>query len=218
MIKAYLFDLDDTLLDREKSIEPFIRHQYDRIAIGHVPFQKYEQRFVELDNHGYCDKNELYQNMITEFYIPESAEALEFDFWDNAWKNCQLFPRVKEVLKELRRSGYKLGIVTNGLEKSQNTKVNSSGIEGLVDDILISEVEKIDKPDVEIFKRAARKMNVKSSECVFIGDNPYTDIEGARNAGMKTVWIRRHFSWPNSFSYQPDITIKNIDEILGIAI
>jgi putative hydrolase of the HAD superfamily len=61
MIKATLFDLDDTLLDRDKSIEPFIRYQYNRIAIGVVTFQEYRGRFIELDNHGYCDKNELYR-------------------------------------------------------------------------------------------------------------------------------------------------------------
>ena len=218
MLRVYLFDLDDTLLNRDKSIEPFIRYQYDRFFIGQISWQKYRERFVELDNHGYCDKNELYQKVITEFNIPISVNELEADFWVNAWNNCQLFPRAKDTLQDLRQKDYKLGIVTNGLEKSQNTKINNTGLEKYVDTVLISEVEKIDKPNVDIFRRAAERLNVTTDECIFVGDNPYSDIEGARNAGMKTVWVQQHILWPNSFSYQPDVTIENIPEILDIAI
>lgn len=55
MIKAVLFDLDGTLLDRDASVKWFIEEQYERLdkQLGHVLKEKYISRFIELDNHGY---------------------------------------------------------------------------------------------------------------------------------------------------------------------
>jgi putative hydrolase of the HAD superfamily len=216
LISTFLFDLDDTLLDRDKTIEPFIQSQYDRFEIHHIPYERYHNRFVEVDNHGYIDKHELYQMLITEFNLPFSIEELVTDFWNNAWKNSQLFPGAKEVLQELRLQGFKLGIVTNGLEKSQNAKILTSSLNRLVDVIIISDVEKVGKPDAGIFDRATKRLGVEPGKCVFIGDNPRTDIEGAKKFGMKTAWIERHLPWPSNLDEKPDFILKRLDEILDI--
>lgn len=55
MVKAVLFDLDGTLLNRDKSVEKYIVNQYNRLKdfIGHVPKDIYVHRFIELDCHDY---------------------------------------------------------------------------------------------------------------------------------------------------------------------
>lgn len=55
VIKAVLFDLDGTLLNRDESVKMFIERQYDRLykLVGHIPKEKYMSRFIELDNRGY---------------------------------------------------------------------------------------------------------------------------------------------------------------------
>lgn len=55
MIKAAIFDLDGTLLNRDESVKIFIDKQYDRLhkLLGNIPKEKYVKRFIELDNRGY---------------------------------------------------------------------------------------------------------------------------------------------------------------------
>jgi putative hydrolase of the HAD superfamily len=75
---------------------------------------------------------------------------------------------------------------------------------------LISEVEGVRKPDVEIFVRASHNLNVKPYESVFIGDHPEVDILGARNAGMKSIW-KRNSGWQEP--QHADGIIDNLGEI-----
>jgi putative hydrolase of the HAD superfamily len=55
MVKAVLFDLDGTLLDRDESVKQFIAAQYDRLTahLNHIPKNDYLTRFIQLDCHGH---------------------------------------------------------------------------------------------------------------------------------------------------------------------
>lgn len=66
MFKAVLFDLDGTLLNRDKSIELFINQQYERLfdLLSHISKEQYNSRFIELDNRGYVWKDKVYQQLI----------------------------------------------------------------------------------------------------------------------------------------------------------
>ena len=216
MIRAILFDLDGTLLDRDASIEPFAREQYNRYKLHHLPFEKYLHRFIELDEHGYADKQNVFQPLIREFAIPITAEELVADFRQNAWKNCPTIPGAAKVLEQLRSRGYKLGIITNGTVESQRAKLLGSGLLARVDEALISEEEQLRKPDQHIFALAAERLGVTATECVFVGDNPETDIGGAFNAGMKTVWFKGFLPWPGNLSIDPGHTVTTLAELLSL--
>jgi putative hydrolase of the HAD superfamily len=66
------------------------------------------------------------------------------------------------------------------------------------------------KPNVHPFKLAASRLGVSCAECAFIGDKPFTDIWGAREAGMKTILIRRGMWGPEK---QPDFSINSLSEL-----
>ena len=59
------------------------------------------------------------------------------------------------------------------------------------DAVLSSEKAKSYKPDASIFFTMLDTLNVEASECVYVGDDPYADVFGARRAGFNTVWINR---------------------------
>ncbi len=65
MVKAVLFDLDGTLLDRDASVERFVSVQYDRLSehLNHIPKNDYIARFIELDCHGHVWKDKVYQSL-----------------------------------------------------------------------------------------------------------------------------------------------------------
>ena len=217
-IRAVLFDLDETLLDRTASIQVFLKEQYQRFGphLAHIPFERYRERFLALDGCGYVPKDVVYGKLIEEFAITVPADQLLEDFHEYGWRACILFPGAVGLLQRLRMSGYKLAIITNGSIRSQQAKVLKSGLDRLVDQILISEEEGVRKPDPIIFRRACERLGVEPAACVFVGDNPEADVFGAHQVGMKAIWRKGHLPWPSALPVQACHTIGGLDELFDL--
>ncbi|MUG95867.1 HAD-IA family hydrolase [Scytonema sp. UIC 10036] len=199
MIKAILFDLDGTLLDRETSLKQFISTQYNRLpALHHISQDSYVSRFIELDCHGYVWKDKVYQSLVSEFSIETlNWQDLLQDYEKEFLHYCIPFSNLYSTLSTLKTKQYLLGIVTNGLGTFQRRTIQGLGIENYFETILISEVEGVRKPDPEIFHRALHKLGVTPEQSVFVGDHPTVDVLGAKNIGMKAIWKRdRHWAEP----------------------
>lgn len=212
MIKALLFDLDGTLLNRDASVYKFIHNQYDRFEkwVGHIPKETYISRFIDLDCHGYVWKDSVYQQMAQEFNITNLKwEDLLRDYLENFKDACVPFPNLHEILEELKKRDLKLGIITNGKGQFQYDNIRALGIEHYFSTILISEWEGIKKPDPEIFKAGLQKLQVLPEECLFVGDHPNNDILAARQIGMKTIW-KKDKQWNQ---VEADYIINDLNEI-----
>ncbi|MBX3012127.1 MAG: HAD family hydrolase [Caldilineaceae bacterium] len=217
MIRALLFDLDETLLDRHASIQAFLAQQHARFHanLGHVPLATYRERFLRHDNYGYTAKEIVYQRLVEEFALAVEPAQLVDDFYTNSWQPPLLFTEALALLTQARRDGYALAIITNGAVRSQRPKITHGGIEALVDQVLISEAEGIRKPEAAIFRLAAQRLGVQPEECVMVGDNPEADIWGAYQVGMKTIWRRGALPWPATLAVQPHHTVATINELIG---
>lgn len=193
MFKAVLFDLDGTLLNRDKSIELFINQQYERLfeLLSHISKEQYISRFIELDNNGYIWKDEVYQQLIDEFNISSvTCEVLLQDYLKEFKNHCVGFPHIHEMLEELKNNKIALGMITNGFGQFQMENIKALNIDQYFDVILVSEWEGMKKPNPQIFINALEKLNVEPSESVFIGDHPENDVKAAQNVGMKGIWKR----------------------------
>lgn len=197
VIKAVLFDLDGTLLDRDKSVKRFVDNQYERLHryLGHIPKEKYITRFIELDNRGYVWKDKVYQQLVEEFSIQriDSTYLLE-DYLRKFHHHCIPFPNLHGMLENLKKKRLLLGIITNGFGKFQMDNIEALGIAKYMDTILVSETEGIKKPNPEIFERALKRLNVVPSESVFVGDHPQNDVEASEHIGMKGIW-KKDYQW-----------------------
>ncbi|NRR24122.1 HAD family hydrolase [Brevibacillus sp. MS2.2] len=216
MVTACLFDLDGTLLDRERSLDTFLARQYERTR----PLQKkmsleaFKFRFHELDQRGYVWKDVVYQTILEESKIEEVTSLFLLEEYVHLfWQDCLSFRGVVETLQILNQLGMKLGIITNGRSEFQMKNLNAIGIEPFFHAILISEREGVSKPESIIFERALDRLGVKASEAVYVGDHPVNDVQGARAAGMKSVWKRDMF-WGDNV--EADAIIDEIPELITI--
>ncbi|PUA39469.1 L-2-haloalkanoic acid dehalogenase [Paenibacillus elgii] len=212
-IKAVLFDLDGTLLDRDTSLFLFVCDQYDRYSQFQI-FDKnvFVQRFIDLDNHGYVWKNKVYQQLIDEFSISgvEWTELLN-DYLHGFQKHCVGFPNLINMLTRLRNSGVKIALISNGYGQFQYDNFKSLDISHLFDEVLISEWEGFRKPDPAIFIRALSKLGVEATEALFVGDHPENDIRASRAVGMKAAWKRNNTVY--SDNVDADVIIDDLGEL-----
>lgn len=215
MIKAVIFDLDGTLLNRDASLERFIENQYERWKkwLCSIPKDKYISRFIELDCRGYVWKDKVYSQIVDEFNISDiSWKRLLTDYIEEFHNSCTPFPNLISVLEELQSNAIRLGIITNGKGKFQMDSIRALGIEKYFDTILVSEWEGIKKPHPEIFWRALREMKVSPNESLYVGDHPENDVQGAMHIGMLGVW-KKDLQWNNVVA---DHIIDDLGEILLI--
>ena len=213
MIKAAIFDLDGTLLNRDASLASFIDDQYKRLAehLEHIPQDRFAQRFTELDAKGYVWKDKVYQQLIEEFGIKGiSWETLLEDYVKNFKNHCMPFPNLRIMLENLTAKSIQLAMITNGKGQFQLDNILALGIKDYFEHILISEWEEIAKPDPAIFQKALEKLGVSAGEAVYIGDHPKNDIQAARAVGMQAIW-KKDAQWECP---EADEEIADLNEII----
>ncbi|SDM88937.1 putative hydrolase of the HAD superfamily [Psychrobacillus sp. OK028] len=212
MIKAILFDLDGTLLNRDESLKIFVDKQYDRLShlIGHITKDAYITRFIQLDSRGYVWKDKVYRQLVEEFAVTKITwEELLQDYLEEFKYSCVAFDHLLLMLEELKKREVLIGMITNGYGQFQMDNIKALGIESFFQVILISEWEGMKKPDSQIFLRAADKLGVLPSECVFIGDHPENDVQGAMKTGMMGIW-KKDIEWTD---VQAEYVIDDLMEI-----
>lgn len=212
MPKAILFDLDQTLLDRNTSLIKFVEWQVNFFQL--VPQQNKQDfiaRFIELDNNGNVWKDLVYSQLLEDFNIKSfNVETLLESYVNDFNKFSSSFERVPETIQNLYNKGYKLGLVSNGKSPFQENNFYALGIKEFFSTVIVSEALGIRKPDRRIFEYACKELGYIPNECIFVGDNPKADIEGANNAGMKTIFFHPD---PSIYSPLADKKINHYDQL-----
>lgn len=192
--RAILFDFDETLQDRPTAFLCVAHEMLHRAfpALSDEEIDSRAQRMLGANNHGYVSYLD-YFTMLREWWgWPADSDLLWWEFQRRFPFYSVLFADAEAVLRELKRRGYRLGIVTNGTVPQQNLKVDHSGLRPLLDVVLVSGEEGVGKPHAEIFLRAAQRLGVSPKNCIYVGDYPKNDIVGAQAAGMTPVYIDVH--------------------------
>jgi putative hydrolase of the HAD superfamily len=192
-MKAVLFDLDDTLLDRKVSLTSFVSHQAKKI-VADEDVVRFVNRFIELDANGSVWKDVVYSSLVDEFYLSEiTSEELLNDYVKNFRSFCRAKPGSQEAIKVLHSFGLKLGLISNGKSPFQEQCFEALSMGHLFHDVIVSDAVGYKKPDKNIFLLACKNLAITPNEAIFVGDNPIADIQGANAVGMYTIYVPNHF-------------------------
>ncbi len=114
-------------------------------------------------------------------------------FFQDYVDSLELRPYTKKLIKRIKEN-YRLGLVSNfTYAPVVYASLRKLGINQFFDAVLVSDENGWRKPHKRIFLEALRKLQVTAEKAVFIGDSPLEDIKGAKEIGMKTVFVQSQF-------------------------
>jgi putative hydrolase of the HAD superfamily len=218
-LRGILFDLDGTLVDRKTTLDLFANELATTYAedLNEIDTDNFINIIRNADGQGYRPKTEAFQLIIQNlpWINPPTVEELS-DCWYTTYPKCaQAMKDAYTVLETLKTRGFKLGIVTNGTERTQNGKIERLDFHTYVETIIISETAGIKKPDPKIFHMALEDLNLSPSETYFVGDHPTNDIAGAEAIGMTAIYLSGHLPWPTD-TPPPKHQINHLIQLLHL--
>ncbi len=210
-----LFDLDNTLIDRQAAFNAWA----EEFAAAHHLDDKALTFMLMADAHHSGPMDGFFRTVCETFSLAEAPNLL--------WKQYrQRMPELAvcrgedlDALRRLRVAGWRIGIVTNGMTDNQLGKIRNTGLSELVDGWGISDELGVRKPDPEIFRLVAERCAANLDHGGWmIGDNLIHDIAGGSAAGLRTIWLqpqRRPQSW--SFTGPaPDFTVDSVSDSVDV--
>jgi len=214
-IKAFIFDLDYVLLDEDLYYFAVFERMCSFLGLNSEGLDLMKETYKKVKLKSKDILGDILKSL--GLYTSELQEKF-FEFYKNTYKSISIYDDAKEVISLLKVKNYKLGIITNGTVDAQKAKVKCLGIKGIFDEILYAKEfgKEFEKPHVRPFIEICKRLGVKPYESVYIGDNPLTDFEGAKELGFITVRILRgpykEIPSPRGLNFE----INNLAELLKV--
>ena len=219
-IRTITLDLDDTLW----AIHPVIKRAEERLYawIGEN-FPRITQQFEPADiwkvrSEVVAEHSERAHDLtfLRRTVLSRIGQAAGYDdsyvddafaVFDEARNDVTLFPEARPALVSLRKR-FTLIAVTNG-----NADLERIGIRDLFDGVVSATMAGAAKPERPIFDMAVAVGGASAIQTVHVGDHPLYDVYGARDAGLRTVWVNRNGDeWPDEY-HLPDAEVQNVGEL-----
>lgn len=223
--KLIIFDADETLFDfrmsEQKALEITMKEfgaEYDESY--HLPIYKdVNHRIWKEFEDGILTQETLKTERFKRYFDKLSVDYDIYEFSSSYIKNlgegAYLFKDSEELVRKLSKT-HRLIILTNGLSKVQNRRIEKSGIKDCFEEIVISEEVGAAKPSKEIFEYAIRNFEgVDKSQILMVGDSMRSDILGGINYGIDTCWYNPTKS-ENKESFLATYEISSLFEIIDI--
>ena len=218
MIRAVVFDVDNTLIDFRKfknaSVDAAIDAMIDA-GLDLTP-QQARKRIDQI----YEEKGIEFQQVFDEFlkdvlgYVDYRILANGIIAYRRAREGVLVsYPHTRMALLRLARMGLRLGVVSDAPRLQAWMRLASLGMVNYFDTVVTFDDTGRKKPAPEPFQKALEMLNVQPGEAVMIGDWAERDIVGAREIGMHTVFARYgdEFGTKNSGA---DADINDILELI----
>lgn len=206
---SIVFDLDSTLLDNSSYQDTLaeICRQVSELHPGVEPRQLQQANLTIWTSNKNRYMTELWDGIKDTFSLGEEV-------WELTLAQCgiqsqsiareaarihdateaghiRLYADARSAVQTLQQAGIRMALVTNGPSQLQRRKIEILGIAPWFEAVLVSAEVGHSKPEPEIYMLALESLNADPKDAWFVGDNLYTDIAGANNVGMPSVWVNR---------------------------
>ena len=243
MITTVMFDmggtLEDIFVDGQSEREAIEKLSEMLVSYGLDPGVPYEELKERVDagwkRYGaFRDSVNIERKPVTiwcdyvlaDFDFPREKLAPHCEeiahMWEITHFHRALRPRVAEMLQGLRDLGLKLGVVSNTAALFQVFgSLEEYGIRDFFQDVTLSSVTELRKPDPTIFYVALHQLKSDPSECVYVGDTVSRDIIGSKRAGFaRAIQIGSQLTREKDSGikreFEPDYVVSDIYEVLPI--
>lgn len=225
-MKLFLFDVDDTLYNQllpfETAYQIVFHNRFDLdIHQLYVGSRRHGDVVFEASERGEMSMDDMHVYRLAKAFedfgiLIDREEALWFQReYAAAQKKLYISATMKELLDRLKERGDLLGVITNGPGAHQRNKIQVLGLEQWIpgNHCYISGELDLMKPDRRIFDHAILDMKAQDAAIYYIGDSFANDIVGAKNAGLKAIWMnRRNLTMPQG-SVSPDYEVRTEEEL-----
>jgi 2-haloacid dehalogenase len=199
-LRAVLFDVDHTLLDFDRAERSALR-----IALGSVglactsstvaAYRRINHELWAAFRRGETTQpalaRERFRRLLAEAGgDPRRAGSVGAAYLDHLSRRGDRLPFCRTTLVRLRRR-YRLGVVTNGIDRVQRSRLAAAGLAPFFDAVVTSQSCGYAKPDPRILHVALDALEIPARHAVYVGDDPATDGAVARAAGVRFVWMDR---------------------------
>lgn len=231
MRRNFLFDLDQTLLDfhasERKALEIVIRK--NGLPFSEEIYQAFKacnkSLWLELEN-GNITRTELFTRRFIDIFKRcggdlDALDPLQVndDFVKTMSVNGVLMDGALEFVQRLKSEipDSRLYIITNGVTINARGRIASTGLDRYIDGLFVSEDMQVAKPAREYFDIVLNRIGEPKEACVVIGDSLSSDMLGAKNAGLCSVWFMPSGDIETARrEYEIDFCAASFDELYAI--
>jgi len=189
--RGLILDLDDTLYPRERFVRSGFAAVARHVATTHGVSGDVAFGVLVRARAAGGQGHEL-QALCDRFGLSHDVAPALLDIYRRHMPSIWLNHDVTDALHRLRASGWRLGVLTNGLPSVQFRKVAALGLTSLVDEVVYAEEHVAGgKPAGAAFRAALDALDLTPDHAICVGDNPVNDVAGARAVGMRTIRLAK---------------------------
>ena len=228
-IRAVVFDFGQTLVDSAGGFRAAEREAQGRIRGDLAPaspeefLTRYREIRTEHHRNGQVSRTAIWRAVYERYRREPDAgllEEWEGEYWERVESRTAVFPEAERVLQELS-ARYCLGLVTNTqgqVGTSDHRLARFPGLAGFFESVVIAGEAGVPvKPDPRPLLLCLEELGVSAPDSVYVGDDWRIDMCGAREAGMRPVWLQHHMverNWPEGEDTVP--VIDSLDALLDM--
>ncbi|MFH0989479.1 MAG: TIGR02253 family HAD-type hydrolase [bacterium] len=220
MIKAVIFDLDNTLVDfmamKRQAIEAAIHAMRD--AGLKLPAEEIQKRIDTI----YAERGIEFQNVFDQLLFDEFSKVDHKILSSGiiAYRRAREaalvpYPHVYLTLIELMKMNLKLAVVSDAPGREAWLRLCYLNLHHIFDVVVTYDDTKIRKPNPEPFQAALSRLGIQPNEALMIGDWAERDVLGAAQVGMKTIFARYGDTF-GTLNSHADYEVNDVSEVIDI--
>lgn len=224
MIKAIVFDLDNTLIDFMGAKLSSCNASIDAMIDAGLKISRKSAMKILFELYG---KHGIEYNRIFQKFLMQTTGKIDMKILSAgivAYRKVQAsyhkpYRGIFDVLKKLKRRGYRLAILSDAPALKAWLRLTEIGIHNYFDIVVTFSDTRKRKPHELPFKSVLKKLKLQPWEILFVGDMPQRDIKGAKSMGMRTalaMYGMRSEYKKYLKGNKPDYILNNVNDILKI--